>query len=727
MFNLLKIFNIFIIKYYIKKYLLVFVSIFSFITALGTLYSIYNSADSNPKLVWLFLIFVLISFFILFISISTEIFKLIKNIKLNTAGSVLQKKIVAVFAAIAITPVLIVAIFAVIFFEKGIQGWFSKRVATALEKSAAIAENYTQETKKRIEGDILFISLRLSQINDFNYKNKINIDYLLNTLSSDRDANELAIISSSGNILFASKNSYFLPSNISPAKIFSQRANTQSPIVFLETNNNRINVITPIIGHIGLYLFFSRYLDPVIIYNLRSVRQAINDYNLAKKESTGSRITFTMVFIAVAILLLLLAVWLGINFANSITRPISLLVEASEKVSKGNLKFKITEKSINNNEIYKLIISFNKMIKQLYDQRKDLVTANQQIDDRRRFTESIITGVKSGVLGVSSDDKIFLVNKSALELLEIDASKLIGVKVFKIFPQLKIFIDDIKRSDKKYKEKQLDYILKGKKYTFIIGVSFENYINLNSGYVITIENITELIKIQRAAAWSDIAKKIAHEIKNPLTPIQLSADRLKLKYFKSIKEDKEIFIDCIDTIIRQVSSIHRMVNDFSTFAQMPRPIFEKINMNKIIKGCVSMAKLSNKNIIITSNLSKIKTLELKADPNLVNQAFNNLVKNSINAISENNTSINNKKLKGKIHIELFSDNYFCKLLVKDNGIGFPDEKDHLTEPYISRSKKGSGLGLAIVKKIMEDHKGYLELENNSDKNGANVCLLFPFQ
>ena len=394
-----------------KNYLLVFVSVFSFITALGTLYSIYNSADSNPKLVWLFLILGLVSFFILFISIAAEILKLIKNIRLNAAGSILQKKIVAVFATIAIIPVLIVAIFAVIFFEKGIQGWFSKRVATALEKSAAIAENYTEETRKRIEGDVLFISLRLSQINDINYKNKNNIDYLLNNLSTNRGANELAIISSKGDIMFASRNSYFLPSNISPSKIFSQRVNTESPIVFLETNNNRINVITPIIGHIGLYLYFSRYLDPVIIYNLRSVQQAINDYNLAKKESTGSRITFTMVFIAVAILLLLLAVWLGINFANSITHPIALLVEASERVSKGNLKFKITSNYNKNNEIYKLIISFNEMIKQLYDQRKDLVTANQQIDDRRRFTESIITGVKSGVLGVSSDDKIFLVNK----------------------------------------------------------------------------------------------------------------------------------------------------------------------------------------------------------------------------------------------------------------------------------------------------------------------------
>ncbi len=209
-----------------------------------------------------------------------------------------------------------------------------------MEKSAAIAENYTQELRKRVEGDVLFASLKLSQINEINYNNTANIDRIINTLALERGASELAIITSNGNILFASKNSFFLPRNISPAKIFSTRNNTDSPIVYLETDNNRINLRTPIVGHIDLYLYFRRYLDPVIIYNLRSVQQAISDFNLAKKENAENRITFSMVFISVAILLLLLAIWLGINFANSITFPIAQLIEASDRVSKGNLKFK---------------------------------------------------------------------------------------------------------------------------------------------------------------------------------------------------------------------------------------------------------------------------------------------------------------------------------------------------------------------------------------------------
>ena len=707
----------------IKKYFVIFISFFSFITALGIYYSIYNSVDSNPKLIIFFLLLGLISFLILFFSISNEIIRLFINIKKQTAGSNLQKKIVGVFAAIAITPVLIVALFAVIFFEKGIEGWFSKRVSTALDKSAAIAENYTKELRKRVEGDILFASLMLSQINEINYKNTANVERIINRIALERGANELAIITSKGSILFASRNSFLLPRNISPAQIFSARSNTDSPIVYLETDNNRINLMTPIIGHIDLYLYFSRYLDPIIIYNLRSVKQAINDYNLAKKENTGSRITFSMVFISVAILLLLLAIWLGINFANSITYPIAQLIEASDRISKGNLNFDIKPQINKKNEIYKLIASFNKMIKQLYDQREDLVTANQQIDERRRFTESVLTGVKSGVLGVTGEDKIFLANKSALELLSIDASKLIGKRIYDTFPQIKGFIEEDGLTDTQYKEKQIDYFIKGKKNTFIIGVSFENYRNFDSSYVITIENITEMIKIQRAAAWSDIAKRIAHEIKNPLTPIQLSADRLKYKYLSSINKDKETFINCIDTIIRQVSSIHRMVNDFSTFTKMPRPIFENIYINKLILSSISMLKLANKKVLINSRIDKKKNILLKADPNLINQAFNNLAQNALNAINEKNILINN--YRGEITIGLESENNFCRLTITDNGIGLPKNKEFLTEPYISRSKNGSGIGLAVVKKIMQDHNGNLELENNKNNEGANVSLLFP--
>ncbi len=705
-----------------KKTFIPFTFLFCFSSAIGVFYSIHNTADSNPKTIWFFLFFGLISFLLLLFLISLELSRLVSNIRKNTAGSKLRSKTVGVFATIAIMPVIIVAILAVIFFERGIEAWFSKRVQTALEKSAAIAENYAVELRKKVEGDALFISLKLSNYSGTSFNNRLQLNFILNNLAIERGANELAIINSNGNIISASKNSFFLPNNISPNNIFANRKDKSSPLVFTnDTKNNNLSVITPIIGHFGYYLYLSKYLDPSMIYNLKSVKKAVDDYVVAKKSSEESKITFTMVFLSVALILLLLSVWLGIGFANSLIDPISSLISASESVSSGNLKVRIPNDKKKTDEVSLLIGSFNRMVKQLYDQRKDLVTANEQIDTRRRFTESVLTGVKSGVLGIDTNDKIFLVNKSALELLENDASKLIGIKIFEIFPALASAIKDIKNLKLLFKEEQIDYTIKGKKKKFLVRVSFENYKSLNSGYVVTIENITELIKIQRAAAWSDIAKKIAHEIKNPLTPIQLSADRLKYKYLNKISDEKNVFINCIDTIIRQVSTIHRMVNEFSTFAQMPRPIFEKTNINEIVNGSISMTKLANPKLSINSNLENLRPINLKIDANLINQALNNLFKNSINAIGEKKDENN----QGKIYIELNKINNLCYLDFSDNGNGFPSDKEHLLEPYISRSKKGSGLGLAVVKKIMEDHKGSIELSNNYNKKGAKVRLILP--
>ena len=706
----------------LKKTFIPFTFLFCFSSAIGVFYSIHNTADSNPKTIWFFLFFGLLSFLLLLFLISLELSRLVSNIRKNTAASKLRSKTVGVFATIAIMPVIIVAILAVIFFERGIEAWFSKRVQTALEKSAAIAENYSVELRKKVEGDALFISLKLSNYTSSSFSNRLQLNFILNNLAIERGANELAIINSNGNIISASKNSFFLPNDISPNNIFANRKDKDSPLVFThDTKNNNLSVITPIIGHFGFYLYLSKYLDPSMIYNLKSVKKAVDDYVVAKKSSEESKITFTMVFLSVALILLLLSVWLGIGFANSLIDPISSLISASESVSSGNLKVRIPNDKNKTDEVSMLIGSFNRMVKQLYDQRKDLVTANEQIDTRRRFTESVLTGVKSGVLGIDNKDEIFLVNKSALELLENDASKLIGKKIFNIFPALATAVNDIKNLKLSFKEEQIDYTIKGIKKKFIVRVSFENYKSLNSGYVVTIENITELIKVQRAAAWSDIAKRIAHEIKNPLTPIQLSADRLKYKYLNKISDEKNVFINCIDTIIRQVSTIHRMVNEFSTFAQMPRPIFEKTNINEIVNGSIGMTKLANPKLSIKSNLENISPINLKIDANLINQALNNLFKNSINAINEKKDD----KKQGKIFIELNKSENLCYLDFLDNGNGFPSDKEHLLEPYISRSKKGSGLGLAVVKKIMEDHKGSIELSNNINKKGAKVRLILP--
>ena len=370
-------------------------------------------------------------------------------------------------------------------------------------------------------------------------------------------------------------------------------------------------------------------------------------------------------------------------FANSITYPISLLVEASEEVRKGNLKVKVNSKISDDNEIYLLVNSFNKMVKQLFDQRNDLVTANEQIDKRRRFIESVLTGVTSAVIGVSADDKIHLPNKAALELFGADASKLIGIKIDKVIPELKNYIKKIKYEKKDIITNQIEIFKKGKKRVLIFRIAKEMDKGIFTGYVITFEDITELIEIERAAAWSDIARRIAHEIKNPLTPIQLAADRIKRKYQNEIKNEKNIFISCIDTIIRQVGTIHRMINEFSSFARMPTARPEMVNINKLITGTRTIIALAHKEIKINYNIAKNTNVLAFVDGNLLNQALTNIIQNSINAIYAKKDKFQSS-FNGLIEINLSIKDSNCIISVSDNGIGLPSKnKDDLMEPYVT--------------------------------------------
>ncbi len=710
-------------KSYAKR-IVFFLVCLSFLSAIGTYISIYQSADSNKTLVSVFVFSSIVLLFVLFAVISIEIFNLWLNYKRKKVGSKLHIKIVSVFTLVTIIPVVIVAVFAIVFFKVGIEGWFSKRVSTALERSVVIAEIYSEENRLRIEGDVLFMASQLSRIGSVSFNQRRNLSFYLDKLASERGVNELAIIASNGSIIANSRNSFLIPTNTSPNDLFAKRLNQNSPVVFLTSSANRLNVMAPIVGQIGMYLYLSRYVDPQVKSNLQLVRQAVNDYSLARKQSEGRTLTFSMVFIVVAFLLLLVAIWLGMAFANSITNPISSLVRASEEVRSGNLKIRIDNNEDDQDEIYQLIRSFNKMVQQLFDQRKELVTANEQIDSRRRFTESVLTGVTSGVIGVTADTTIFLPNKAALELLETDARNLIGIKVGKVIPEMNKLLFQISNNNKKIITDQINIFKGGKKKTLLVRVTKEINKGALSGFVITFENITELIKIERAAAWSDIARRIAHEIKNPLTPIQLSADRIKRKYQNEIVSDKNIFISCIDTIIRQVGTIHRMVNEFSSFAQMPTPRPSLVNLNDLLIGTQSMTSLAHKNISVISNLDELKKIEAYVDGNLINQAITNLIQNSINAI-EKKIEVTDKFFSAQLEIRLSIVKNNCKISIIDNGIGLPnDNVEHLFEPYVTSRARGTGLGLAIVKKIMDDHQGELLLENK--KYGVTrATLSFP--
>ena len=365
------------------------------------------------------------------------------------------------------------------------------------------------------------------------------------------------------------------------------------------------------------------------------------------------------------------------------------------------------------------------MTGQLKDQRRDLIDANAQLDNRRRFTESVLAGVTSGVIGLKPSGEIFLPNPAALLLLDCNAGNLIGSKLGKVIPEMSELLLDAKKDQTGMAQDQV-VITRGKKtYTLMVRIAGELDKGRITGYVVTFENITNLLSAQKIAAWTDIAKRIAHEIKNPLTPIKLAAERLKKKFTSEINSDPTTFISCIDTIVRQVEGMRSMVDEFSVFARMPQADPQEVILGEIVKGAQLMTDLAHNDISCNANVGEFINHKVEIDSNQINQAINNLIQNSIDSINTRLKNAKNPSYKGEIDITLSIDNDLCSIEVIDNGCGLPNEKrDSLIEPYVTSRDGGTGLGLAIVKRVMDDHNGQLKLED-ADLQGTKAILIFP--
>ena len=416
--------------------------ILSVLSAVGTYMAIYQSADSNPVVVRAFVLLVIILILIFTALVIGSLVRVYRSLRLGHVGAKLQTRVLTMFSIVTIVPVIIVAVFAAAFFTVGIDGWFSKRVSVALDKSVAVAEAYSTEHKKRIEGDALWIASKLNKIIDINNLNKQSLSNLLDRFSIERGINEAALITADGSIKAQSRYSFILSFDFPLSEIFKEQKK-EDPLFLLPEKDNRVYVITPVSGHLGLYLYVGRIINPEVTDDIILVKSAANEYLKAQQQSEGSQITFTMVFISVAFLLLLAAIWVGITFSNALTKPISELVNAAEEVRAGNLDINLSESG--NDEITTLIKSFNRMTGQLKDQRRDLINANAQLDNRRRFTESVLAGVTSGVIGLKPSGEIFLPNPAALLLLDCNAGSLIGSKLGKVFPEMSELLLEAKK------------------------------------------------------------------------------------------------------------------------------------------------------------------------------------------------------------------------------------------------------------------------------------------
>lgn len=651
----------------------------------------------------------------------------------GSAGSRLHTRLATLFSLIAAAPAIIVVVFSAMFFDYGIQGWFNERVSTALDQSLAVAEAYLEEHRQTIRADILAMATDINRDGIALADNPSRLQQVLNLQAALRNLPEAVIFTGSGRVLARTDLSLTFEFGGLPNAMMESAA-SGDVVVLTSKEDDRVRALVRLDNFVNTYLFVGRFVESTVLDHMERVQRAVSQYRETETRRSSIQITFTVLFVLVAVLLLLAAVWIGLLFARSIARPLSQLVAGAERVRAGDLSARVPE-GRDDDEIASLSRAFNRMTRQLASQRRELVEANRQIDARRRFTEKVLEGVSAGVVGVDSDGRVTLANRSALTLLGVDTDQAADRPVSELLPEIDEPLRKAAARPDRVVQAEVEVERQGEKRSLMVRVAVEESGDRGgAGFVITFDDITDLQSAQRAAAWSDVARRIAHEIKNPLTPIQLSAERLKRRYLKQIDTDPETFVACTDTIIRQVDDIGRMVNEFSSFARMPNPVMAVDDIRKLVRESVAMQRMARSDISIGLDMNA-SPLPVECDSRQVSQALTNVVLNAMQAVEarreaerEAGGDPGRDSLPGDtdvpgdtddIDVAVTSRDGHVVVEVSDRGCGLPSEdRERLAEPYVTTRAKGTGLGLAIVKKIMEDHGGTVEIEDRFDEQGA---------
>jgi two-component system nitrogen regulation sensor histidine kinase NtrY len=512
-----------------------------------------------------------------------------------------------------------------------------------------------------------------------------------------------------------------IPDPAAPAdETFDEAGSTGDPICNASGETRVFSVLTRLPAYADTYLFVARQVDALTVEFPRQARNAAVEYLSIDARRQGVQVAFGAMYVLISLTVLLSAVWFGLSFADRLVAPIRRLIHATDQVSSGNYYVQVPVKR-NEGDLAHLGETFNKMTAELRRQRDGLVSANDMIDRRRRFTETVLAGVSAGVIGLDHDDSVTLLNRSAEQLLGIDRRS-IGKPLTGIAPELGDVIREARQTRHRTVAAQVEMLRHGRERILNVRVSREGDA-AQLGLVVTLDDITDLVAAQRTSAWADVARRIAHEIKNPLTPIQLSAERIRRKFGKAIVEDRAILDQCTDTIIRQVEDIRRMVDEFASFARMPKPQPVGDDLAVVVREVVFLMRVGNPDLAIDL-LGDDAPAPAVFDRRLIAQALTNVIKNATEAIQA--VPAASDEAHGVV-VRLCRADAQWHIDVADTGKGFPaDNRQRLLEPYMTTRDGGTGLGLAIVSKVFEDHGGRIELLDREDgRRGAVVRLWLP--
>ena len=673
-----------------------------------------NDLVKDPRRLQFFLLADVIFVILLISIIIRQIVLILVRRRKSYDESRLYIKFVNLFAAMALGPAIGLVIITSLFFNLELRTWYGDAVRDAVVNSNIVARNYENEIQAEIVSDTQLIMREILKVSQNNEVNIQSIRTALSEFINLRTISNIYIFNTEGNIYLSLKDpdnkNFSVPSN----EIF--KVVNQNRVYIFQLNKNSITAYKKINFLNDVYMQVNRNLNTNIWDHISATKEAFEIYTMKEEESSGIQITYSMIFVLFSICFILVAILIGFNLASNLSKPITNLIKSANKISEGNFDAKVSEAD-QFQEIKVLLSSYNKMISEIENKQNELISKSQEDEEKRIFIEAILSLLTIGVISLDKNFNILLYNKTLTKLFRSTKTFKINDNFLSYFPEWKKIFENFETSNKVLLNFQYDFTLFDDQRNFNIRVIKEINDNKIEGYVVALDDATSLILAEKHAAWSDIARKIAHEVKNPLTPIKLSAERIEKKFLDA-KTDKEDISLLTKTISRQVDDIGKLVDEFSSFARMPEAEIKLDNLSKCLEEAYLLYFNTRKDI----KLKLIKPendIYFHFDTLQISRCFSNLIKNAIEAVE--------KIPNPAVEVLMTTDSKNIKIEIKDNGVGI-DEKmlSKIFEPYFTTKTKGTGLGLSIVKRIIEDHGGKIKIEKNKNMAGTTSLINFEY-
>ena len=679
---------------------------FATFVALGPMGQGANSTGLRLILLADFVYFLLLATLIL-----SRLAQVIASRRAQSAGSRLHLRLTGVFAGIALVPTIIVAIFAGLTVNIGLEGWFSERVRSVVGTSLSAGEAYQEEHRQDLVTDAEALSRFLEAAREKAFlQSDAELRQALNQAQGQiqRGLREAYVIDGGGAIRARGERSYLFDYEEPSAEDFTD-AEAGDPVLIEDWQNNEFRALVKLAGFADRYLYISRAVDGDLLSLLDDTRETVGLYQ--QLESTRGRVLFEfgLVYLGFALILVLAAIWMGLWFAERLSRPVGRLAGAAQRVGAGDLDVQVTEEE-GDDEIAMLGRIFNQMTRQLKGQREALVDSHRQTERRRRLFDSVLSSVTSGVVGLDAEGQVDFLNRAAVRLLEMDEERHHDRPLNEAVPEFSALFDRLREGLGEVAQEEIKVSRGGRLESLLVRMATRrNAEGRLEGYVVAFDDVTDLVSAQRMAAWGDVARRIAHEIKNPLTPIQLSAERIRRKFSRMVEgEDAEALIQMTDVIIRQTGDLRRIVDEFSKFARMPEPDRRDHDLAKLMRDAVTLQEGALHGARLVADVPR-DPIVVELDATMISQAVTNLIKNAGEAVESLVEKGAPDGYAPEVRVTMSATPETVTICIADNGVGLPADRARLFEPYVTTREKGTGLGLPIVKKIIEEHGGTLIL------------------